>query len=127
MVWQTRDGYEDVRELVTPVKAQRIGEVADARVDAALLETFRSSFAPVHDTSGLPPEFNGLPNGHEGSHQFLVNDFATAAAGGRLPPVHVWTAARYTLPGIIAHESALKGGVRMDVPDFGPGPNGPAR
>jgi len=33
----------------------------------------------------------------------------------------VWQAARYLLPGLIAHESALQGGALMDVPDFGPG------
>ena len=31
-------------------------------------------------------------------------------------------AARFTLPGIIAHESALQGGARLPVPDFGDAP-----
>lgn len=123
VVWQTHHGYEDVLEQVTQVKPGNPPDAANlAGVDAALLESFRSGFAPVHDTSVLPAEFSGLPNGHEGSHQFLVNDFATAVAGRTPPPVNAWTAARYTIPGLIAHESALKGGVRLDVPDFGPLP-----
>ncbi|MFF9765648.1 hypothetical protein ACF1GT_03365 [Streptomyces sp. NPDC014636] len=32
-------------------------------------------------------------------------------------------AARYTLPGIIAHESARQGGVRLKIPDLGDAPD----
>ena len=44
---------------------------------------------------------------------------------GEQPPNNVWMAARYCVPGLIAHESARQGGVLLEVPDFGPGP-GPA-
>ncbi|WP_127357942.1 hypothetical protein [Actinacidiphila soli] len=37
-------------------------------------------------------------------------------------PAPIFVAARYTLPGIIAHESARRGGVRLDIPDFGDAP-----
>jgi hypothetical protein len=30
--------------------------------------------------------------------------------------------ARYTLPGIVAHRSALSGGARLPIPDFGDPP-----
>jgi hypothetical protein len=36
-----------------------------------------------------------------------------------LPPNHVWVAARYCAPDIVAHQSALQGGVLLEVPDFG--------
>lgn len=39
-----------------------------------------------------------------------------------LPSVNAWVAARYTLPGIVAHESARQGGVRLEIPDFGDAP-----
>jgi hypothetical protein len=61
----------------------------------------------------------GLGNGHGGAHQFLVVDFIEALKTGALPPVNVWTAARYTAPGIIAHESALRDGESMRIPDLG--------
>ena len=70
----------------------------------------------------LPRAFDRLPNGHEGSHHFLADDFVTAVTTGALPPVNAWVAARYTMPGIVAHESALKGGVRLDIRDFGDAP-----
>lgn len=86
-----------------------------------------SGYASVHDTARLPEELLGLPNGHEGSHHFLVDDFARAVTGSTLPPVNAWVAARYTLPGLIAHQSALQGGVRLPIPDFGDPVAVPAR
>ncbi len=73
----------------------------------------------VHPVDRLPGEFVGLPNGHNGSHQFLVHDFVTACVTGERPPNNVWDAARYLIPGLVAHESAMQGGVLMEVPDLG--------
>ena len=42
--------------------------------------------------------------------------------GGTLPPVNAWQAARYTLPGIYALESARRGGERLTIDDFGDAP-----
>lgn len=81
---------------------------------------------PLHDVGRLPIEFAGLPNGHSGSHQFLVDDFLRACTEGRVPPNNVWAAARYTVPGIVAHDSAMRGGVLLKVPDFGDPPEPPA-
>jgi hypothetical protein len=76
----------------------------------------------VHDRARLPREFDHLHNGHEGSHHFLVDDFVTAVNTRTPPSVNAWVAARYTLPGIVAHESARQGGVRLEIPDFGDAP-----
>jgi predicted dehydrogenase len=76
----------------------------------------------VHPVERLPRSFAGLPNGHWGSHQFLVDDFVMACVSGTQPPNNVWQAARYTIPGIIAHESAVRGGALLEVPDFGDAP-----
>lgn len=79
----------------------------------------------VHPVERLPKEFIGLSNGHSGSHQFLVDDFVRACEEGRHPEMnHVWDAARYAIPGIIAHESAEKGGELLQVPDLGDRPGG---
>ena len=82
------------------------------------------TFAKVHDAARLPTEFAGKPNGHWGSHQFLVDDFVTACVDRTLPPVNVWAAASYVLPGLVAHESAMTGKV-LPVPYLGdaPGPS----
>lgn len=95
-------------------------------VDPALMQSFASGTAKVHDRSRLPIQFEGAPNGHEGSHHFLADDFVRAVTSKTQPPVNAWTAARFTLPGVVAYESAKQGGARLPVPDFGDGPQKPA-
>ena len=87
-------------------------------------EDFFSGVSSVHPVERLPREFAGLPNGHYGSHQFLVDDFLRAVVQDRLPPNHVWAATRYTVGGLIAHESALRDGELLPIPDFGDPPAG---
>ena len=82
------------------------------------------SVSAVHPVERLPRAFAGLPNGHAGAHQFLVDDFVKGCAGGGLPPNNAWDAARYMLPGLVAHESALRGGELLPVPDLGDPPGG---
>lgn len=122
-VWQTLDGFEDVTDLLrTRQTAPPAGSRSDASqdvVDEALRAEFRSGLSRVHDAQTLPASFEGLPNGHEGSHQFLVNDFVVAATTETLPPLNAWVSARFVVPGLIAHESARRGGERLTVPDFG--------
>ncbi len=81
---------------------------------------FYGGTAAVQDVARLPAAFAGLPNNHWGAHQFLVDDFVKACVSGDDPPPnHVWAAARYMIPGLIAHESAERGGVQLAVPDLG--------
>ena len=57
-------------------------------------------------------------SGHHGSHTFITHEFVTACIEKRKPTVDILEALAYTVPGIIAHESALKGGVSMEIPQF---------
>ena len=43
---------------------------------------------------------------------------------GKLSPTNAWQAARYNIPGLMAHKSAMLGGVALDIPDFGNPPEG---
>jgi predicted dehydrogenase len=79
-------------------------------------------YAPVQRWQRLPRAFWSQRNMHLGSHQFLVDDFVRAVSSGRLPPVSAWEAARVALAGITAHESALRDGERLPVPDPGDPP-----
>ena len=58
-------------------------------------------------------------SGHEGSHTFITHEFVDSLIHERLPAVDVYEAVAYTAPGIVAHQSALRGGERMSIPDFG--------
>jgi len=68
---------------------------------------------------GLLPESMRVPTGHVGSHAHITHQFIQAIAQDRHPEVDVWEAAAYTAPGLVAHQSALKGGETMKIPDFG--------
>lgn len=108
--WQDKKGVTDVTDLLQPRPTLAPDDPALRNAAPALRDAFTSGSAPVHDRSRLPREFDTLHNGHEGSHHFLVDDFVTAVNNRTLPTVNAWVAARYTLPGIVAHESAQRGG-----------------
>ncbi len=121
-VWQDKHTVTDISGDLETQATMDMDDPMLANVDPALRDAFVSGMASVHDAGRLPAEYRGLPNGHEGSHHFLADDFVTAINTGTVPPVNAWEAARYTLPGIIAHQSALRGGERLPVPDFGDAP-----
>lgn len=56
--------------------------------------------------------------GHGGSHPHLVQEFVAAIVEGRNSAVDADVAANYTCAGICAHESAMNGGKRVNIPDF---------
>jgi predicted dehydrogenase len=122
-LWQDKNGVQDISEQLQPKSTVDPDDPSLVHVAPALRAAFTSGCAPVHDRSRLPAEFATASNGHEGSHHFLADDFVLAVNTGMLPPVNAWTAARYTMPGIVAHESARRGGLRLDVPDFGDAPS----
>lgn len=120
--WQTKEGATDISTLVESAASLPHDHPSLAHVDPALRGAFVSGYAPVHDPSRIPAELRPLPNGHEGSHHFLADDFVRAVTTESLPPVNAWVAARFTMPGIIAHQSALAGGERFSIPDLGDPP-----
>ncbi|MCW3768336.1 Gfo/Idh/MocA family protein [Paenarthrobacter ureafaciens] len=121
-LWQDKQGVTDVSDQVETKPTMSPDDPSLSGVAPELRDAFISGLAPVHEPARLPQEFLGAPNGHEGSHQFLVDDFVTAVNKNQLPPVNAWVAARYTLPGIVAHQSALRGGERLPIRDFGDAP-----
>ncbi len=125
-IWVTkrRDQKERLDEKLAcaGVPARKPGEGGEGMDLVTSEDGTHRGVSSVHPVDRLPKEFIGLPNGHSGSHQFLVDDFVRACAEGRTPPNNVWDAARYFVPGLIAHESAKKGGALMEIPDFGDAP-----
>jgi predicted dehydrogenase len=65
---------------------------------------------------GLPPKVS--PGSHGGSHGYLMNEFVTAILEDRKPLVDVAQALNMTVAGIVAHQSAVKGGEWLKVPQF---------
>ena len=64
----------------------------------------------------LPPGV--APGGHGGSHGHLMNEFVTAILEDRKPLVDLATALNLTVPGIVAHQSAVDGGETRKIPIF---------
>ncbi|MYW62925.1 Gfo/Idh/MocA family oxidoreductase [Streptomyces sp. SID8379] len=120
--WQDKKGVQDITELLEPKPSLSPDDPSLEKIAPSLRAAFTSGSAPVHDRARLPRVFDHMPNGHEGSHHFLVDDFVTAVNTRTLPSVNAWVAARYTLPGIVAHDSARQGGARLEIPDFGDAP-----
>lgn len=117
---------KDVSDEINPIEMTRNKGVEDFKQKAANHVWQWSSFSPAQnkEKSRLPESFEKIPNvnGHMASHQFLIDDFCTAVYEGKMPYVNAWRAARYTIPGIIAHDSAMQGGVMLDIPDLGEAP-----
>ncbi len=64
----------------------------------------------------LPPTV--APGGHGGSHGHLMNEFVTAILEDRKPLVDIAMALNLTVAGVVAHQSALKGGETLKIPQF---------
>ncbi|MBI3864773.1 MAG: Gfo/Idh/MocA family oxidoreductase [Planctomycetia bacterium] len=56
--------------------------------------------------------------GHGGSHPHLAHEFVAALVEGRDPYPNAVQSANWTCVGICAHQSALKGGAIVKLPDF---------
>ena len=54
--------------------------------------------------------------GHGTSEYYLINDFLNSIKADITPPIDIVKGMDMTVPGIIAHEAAKKGGIWLDVP-----------
>ena len=114
--WATKNSFDIITD--------EIGTFSDVENPYSLKPDYISpnlwdgGFARVHDRSQLPKEFVGLSNGHGGSHQFMVDDFVMDAVGERKAPMNVIDAARFTIPGVLAHQSAQMAGQKLQIPQF---------
>ena len=66
----------------------------------------------------LPPGV--AAGGHGGSHGQLTNNFIESILLNQTPLVDIYQALSMTVPGIVAHQSALKDGETLKVPQYIP-------
>jgi len=64
----------------------------------------------------LPPGVDA--GGHSGSHGRLTDEFVSAILLQRKPVVDIATALNMTVSGIVAHESAMKDGEWLKIPQY---------
>ena len=68
----------------------------------------------------LPPALAAFTQGgHGGSHPHLVHEFVRSIIEGRPSAMNARTSADWTAPGICAHESSLRNGEPISIPDLG--------
>lgn len=122
----TKEGVEltDVSDKVNPYEMEKHRQEPDFKNQVANHAYQWNMFSPIQDerVARLPESYQGLPNGHMASHQMLIDDFCTAAYFDKMPTVNAWQAARFTMPGLLAHESMNRNGEAIDVPDCGDAP-----
>ena len=69
--------------------------------------------------TGKPPLPPGVgAGGHGGSHGYLMSDFVDAVLQDRKPWVDVAQALNMTVAGIVAHQSALRDGELLKIPQY---------
>lgn len=71
---------------------------------------------PNLDKPALPPTV--APGGHGGSHGYLGHEFVMSILEKRKPLVDVAWALNMTVSGVVAHQSALKNGELMKIPQY---------
>jgi hypothetical protein len=59
-----------------------------------------------------------VETGHGGSHTFLTHEFIAALVEERKPTIALGESLALTVPGIIAFESARRGGKRLNIPSY---------
>jgi hypothetical protein len=118
--WQQVEGEQPVlhtkssaeRPIPEPEIAQRVAVPDFAHL---LPEGIRRFTMPesIQDADHLSFLQGG---GHGGSHPHLVHAFLCAVRGERAAFPDAVTSANWTMVGLCAHESALKGGVQVKIP-----------
>jgi predicted dehydrogenase len=113
--WQQVENEEPVlhmRGLPEPQIPRRV-KVPDFA--GRLPESIRKFTGAIHDATHLS-FLQGA--GHGGSHPHLAHNFLMAALGKQPAFPDAPTSANWTMVGICAHESAMKGGARVEIPQL---------
>ena len=97
------------------------GEMGRVRGDKGTM--YNGQFQGLPDIKGLelrkpplPPTVD--PGGHGGSHGYLSNEFIHSILENRQPLVNIKWALDMTVAGIVAHQSAMKDGELLKIPQF---------
>ena len=114
MVWYSLYGTEGF------IEAGREGGGQTTGLYYAAAEMTRQQGAQPYPcpTSDPSAPADAKAGGHGTSEYYMVRDFLAAIETNTQPAIDAVRAAEFTVPGILAHESAMKGGVWLDVPEL---------
>jgi predicted dehydrogenase len=100
----------------TPGTSTEIGRVRGTEGSFDGKYEGRASSLPNLERPPLPPGVS--TGGHGGSHGQLMNEFVLSILEDRKPLVDIVSALNMTIPGIVAHDSAMNDGKLMKIPQF---------
>jgi hypothetical protein len=73
---------------------------------------------PNYRESDMLPEVMRHDSGHGGSAVFISAEFVNALVEEREPEINIYESLAMTVPGVVAHQSALRDGEQLKVPGF---------
>ena len=89
-------------------------------VQRARMQRAKEVAIPQYWKSDMLPEPMRHSSGHGGSAVFISAEFVNALLEDREPVIDLYEGLAMTVPGIVAHQSALKDGQQLAVPSFDP-------
>ncbi len=113
--WQQVEGEDPVLHMRGLPEHQIPRRVKVPDFAGRLPEPIRKFTGAIHDATHLSFVQGG---GHGGSHPHLAHNFLMAVLGSQPAFPDAMTSANWTLVGICAHESAMKGGERVELPVY---------
>jgi predicted dehydrogenase len=117
--WQLVEGEEPVLHTAKKPEPEIPAHVAVPDFAHLLPEPIRCfTTGGVYDTDEHQHLSFTQGGGHGGSHPHLVHEFVTALVEGRDPYPNARQSANWTCTGLLAHESALAGGVIKKLPEW---------
>jgi hypothetical protein len=130
--WQQIESEQPVVHTLLPPRKDPQGRpyrglpVETARVStgnyhALLPESIRRFTVKAGDYDETNPQLSlekDASGGHGGSHPHMVHEFIRSILENRKSYINESNGANIVAAGICAHESAMKGGMIIDVPDF---------
>ena len=102
--------YPDIREVRGDAKVENVSrtrELSDIAEKAAAIDLRKPP---------LPPGVEA--GGHGGSHGYLGNEFVEAILEQRKPLVDIACALNTTVSGVVAHQSAMRDGEHLTIPQY---------
>ena len=117
--YSCNDWRNNGRTEPTPEKKPNVSKkLTDAEMFDPLPREVADAYNMALNKDAKPGD-DFVPQGHGGSHPYLVHEFVTSVAEQRRPFIPIEKAATYMAMGVAAHKSAQRDGELVKVEDFG--------
>lgn len=110
----TKGAYQSARRLGEPNLVWIEGRSSGSQ-DWQSLDEYEAEFLPEpwRTLGGAATQA-----GHGGGDYFVIREFVQSIMDDRTPPIDIYRALDFTVPGLISEDSFARGGVPLPVPDF---------